>query len=102
MLPREGFHADVLGQILNQTLLNPLITLPLLLFAKYHETGQTLAAKHLDARSLTLTTVLAVWGVAKTLNSWLDRRALNNGVQDRYDWSREVVLITGGADGIGK
>lgn len=27
---------------------------------------------------------------------------LNNGVDDRYDWTREIVLLTGGSNGIGR
>lgn len=34
-------------------------------------------------------------------SSCLSRRALNNWVDDRYDWRREIVLVTGGAGGIG-
>lgn len=38
----------------------------------------------------------------RRLNAWLNRRVLNNGVADRYDWSREVVVLTGGSNGIGR
>lgn len=35
------------------------------------------------------------------LNSWLSSRALNS-VEDRtWDWSKEIVLLTGGSSGIG-
>jgi hypothetical protein len=31
----------------------------------------------------------------------LNRRALNNGISDKYDWKKEVLVVTGGAGGIG-
>ena len=35
------------------------------------------------------------------INRYLSSRALNNGVQATFDWSKEIVLVTGGSDGIG-
>ena len=36
------------------------------------------------------------------LNRWASQRALNHYVTDStYDWKKEVVVITGGASGIG-
>ncbi|CAI4212305.1 unnamed protein product [Parascedosporium putredinis] len=40
-------------------------------------------------------------GIALRLQAYLTRRALNNGVSDTYDWSKEIVVVTGGAGGIG-
>lgn len=102
ILPREGFHADVLGGIIKRTLLNPVITIPALLFSKYHEKGQELTIKHLGRRGLNTLWFLAIWGSFRVLNNLLDRRVLNNRVKDKYDWTKEVVLVTGGSDGIGK
>ncbi|EUC27400.1 hypothetical protein COCCADRAFT_41870 [Bipolaris zeicola 26-R-13] len=37
------------------------------------------------------------------VNQWLSRRALNGGnAPSNYDWDKEVILVTGGAGGIGK
>jgi NAD(P)-dependent dehydrogenase (short-subunit alcohol dehydrogenase family) len=36
------------------------------------------------------------------VSAWLDRRAINNGVTDHYDWNREVIVLTGGSGGIGQ
>ncbi|QIW98514.1 hypothetical protein AMS68_004032 [Peltaster fructicola] len=102
ILPREGFHADVVGSILKRTILNPILVVPALLAAKYHKDGQELSAKYLGRRGLNTLWFLAVWASLRVINSFLDRRALNNGVKDQYDWEKEVVLITGGSDGIGK
>ncbi|KAJ6202417.1 putative short-chain dehydrogenase [Bipolaris maydis] len=32
---------------------------------------------------------------------YLSRRAMNNGVSDTYSWEKEIVVVTGGAGGIG-
>lgn len=34
--------------------------------------------------------------------SWLDDRVTNNWVKDQYEWDKEIVVVTGGSDGIGK
>lgn len=36
------------------------------------------------------------------VSAWLDNAVTNNWAQDTYVWSREVVVVTGGSDGIGK
>jgi hypothetical protein len=41
-----------------------------------------------------------LWAAYK-INQYLNNRALNNGVQDTFDWKKEIVLVTGGSDGIG-
>ena len=44
----------------------------------------------------------ALYWSSQALNKWLTRRTLNNRVQDpNWDWSKEVVLLTGGSSGIG-
>ncbi|KAJ5554179.1 hypothetical protein N7513_004138 [Penicillium frequentans] len=44
---------------------------------------------------------LGLLWVAYQVNRYLSRQALNNGVQAAFDWQKEVVLVTGGSDGIG-
>lgn len=39
--------------------------------------------------------------LAYYINRYLSRRALNNGVSATFDWKKEIVLVTGGSDGIG-
>lgn len=41
-------------------------------------------------------------GVWKRVSAWLDRQVLNNWSGDVYEWGKEVVVVTGGSDGIGK
>lgn len=35
------------------------------------------------------------------VKDFLDKGAANNWQNDVYDWSKEIVLVTGGSDGIG-
>ncbi|KAJ5917474.1 hypothetical protein N7466_011028 [Penicillium verhagenii] len=44
---------------------------------------------------------LSLLWTAYRLNKYLNSRALNNGVEATFDWKKEVVLVTGGSDGIG-
>lgn len=39
--------------------------------------------------------------IAYRFNRYLSYRALNNGVTDSFDWQKEIILITGGSNGIG-
>lgn len=40
-------------------------------------------------------------GAIIRVNRALSRRALNNGSSATFDWNKEVVVVTGGAGGIG-
>ncbi|KAL9093506.1 MAG: hypothetical protein Q9165_003901 [Trypethelium subeluteriae] len=99
-LQREGFTADTLGRLLKRTVLNPVLTLPLLLLARYSQTGRQLASYHETAYKR-LRTVL-VLGLFLHVSDALDRLVVNNWTSDKYDWSKEIVVVTGGSDGIGK
>ncbi|KAJ5963594.1 uncharacterized protein N7479_003470 [Penicillium vulpinum] len=44
---------------------------------------------------------LGLLWMAYRINRRLNRRALNNGVPATFDWNKEIVLVTGGSDGIG-
>lgn len=100
IITRPGFTADVVGSVTKKTALNPAITLPLLLFARYTYKGQFLARGHETAlRRLKL---LLYLGLARWFNGILNRGVLDNWQSDNYDWSKEIVVVTGGSDGIGK
>lgn len=95
-----GFTADVVGRATAKTVLNPAITIPLLLFARYTYRGQFLARGHDTAiRRLKL---LIYLGLARWINGVLNRGVLDNWQSDTYDWNKEIVVVTGGSDGIGK
>ncbi|OBT75446.1 hypothetical protein VF21_05723 [Pseudogymnoascus sp. 05NY08] len=49
---------------------------------------------------LALPTILALLSLRK-VNGLLSQQVLNNFVSDRYVWSQEVVVVTGGSGGLG-
>jgi hypothetical protein len=95
-----GFVADPVGRLIKRTLLNPYLTVPILLVAKYTAVGQWYALS--NEALFRAVTFLAYWGVLRVVNNFLNRWALSNGVADQYDWRKEVVVVTGGSDRIGK
>ncbi|KAF2822766.1 NAD(P)-binding protein [Ophiobolus disseminans] len=99
-LAREGITADTLARLFTYTALNPALTLPLILLARYTAQGGVLAQQHGGAFSKLK--VLAGLGLLRSLSAWLDKVVTNNWSSDSYVWSQEVVVVTGGSDGIGK
>ncbi|KAF5980035.1 hypothetical protein FBULB1_5435 [Fusarium bulbicola] len=99
LIPREGFCADVVLRLIRQTALNPALLLPLVLFARLTKKGQDLSILHPSA-SGHLKTLFYV-ALARWASGWWSDKTRNNWVDDKYDWKREVVLVTGGAGGIG-
>ncbi|KAF2031039.1 NAD(P)-binding protein [Setomelanomma holmii] len=99
-LAREGVTGDTIGRLLKLTALNPALTLPLLLLARYTTKGNIVAREH--ATALKHLKTLVGLGVAASVSRWLDAAVSNNWSNDTYVWSREVVVVTGGSDGIGK
>lgn len=46
--------------------------------------------------------VLVLLRLFPKLNSWMSREKANNfEVDDTWDWSKEIVVVTGGSSGIG-
>jgi hypothetical protein len=94
-----GFTADTLIAFFNRTALNPLFTLPLYLYSLYTPRGRELALRKPDvAKAFRAITALSV---ARVVSKFLDKGVSNNWSNDTYDWSKEIVLVTGGSDGIG-
>lgn len=46
--------------------------------------------------------MLTLISLLRRANAYLNRRVLDNGVKDQYDWTKEIVLLTGGSNGIGR
>lgn len=97
--PPPGFSSEVLGSFIKKTILNPALTLPLVLLARYTKKGQNLSILHESAFSR-IQIALAL-GLVRYANNWLSQRSLDNWKSDKYVWSQEIVLVTGGAGGIG-
>ncbi|CAN8099598.1 unnamed protein product [Discula destructiva] len=100
IVPREGIKGDLVIRLLGKIALNPVLTGALLLAAKLTKRGENYSILHPKAFSRVST--LFYLGVARYLSSWWSDKALNNWKDDQYDWrGTEVVVITGGAGGIG-
>ncbi|KAF2834795.1 NAD(P)-binding protein [Patellaria atrata CBS 101060] len=96
---RKLFTADDLGLLISKTFLNPVLTVPLALFIRYTALGR--AFTHDPATTAWYIGLLAIIGFIKEVSEWLDRGVMNNWVEDTYDWNKELVVVTGGSDGIG-
>lgn len=97
--PPPGFSSEVLGSLIKKTVLNPALTLPLVLLARYTKKGSDLSILHETAFSRVQ--IALALGLIRYANNWLSQRALDNWKSDKYIWSQEIVLVTGGAGGIG-
>ncbi|KAG4411554.1 hypothetical protein IFR04_015313 [Cadophora malorum] len=98
-LPREGLTSDPIGRFIKKTALNPAFTIAFLLLARYTKKGSDLAILHETAYSRIRK--LFFLGLARWASNYLDAGVLDNWTADTYDWNKEIVLITGGAGGIG-
>lgn len=98
-LPREGLTGDPIGRLLKKTALNPFFPLLLILAARYTKKGSDLSILHHTAYSRIQT--LFYFGIVRWISGYFDNGLLNNWTKDVYDWDKEIVLITGGAGGIG-
>lgn len=100
LIPREGLKGDFFIKLLSKIALNPVLTGAILLAARLTKRGEDLSILHNTAFYRVRT--LFFLGIARLVNNWLTDRALNNGKSDKYDWrNKEIVVITGGAGGIG-
>lgn len=90
---------DTLGRLVYRIGLNPLITLPLWLAGRYTGAGGTIASNNPSAFNW-LRKFLILGALARATD-FLNAGALNNWSNDTYDWNKEIVVVTGGSDGIG-
>ncbi|MCJ1466128.1 hypothetical protein MMC07_004747 [Pseudocyphellaria aurata] len=91
-LAREGFTADVVLKYIDKLALNPALTLPLLLLSYF--TSHEVVVQWLK--------LLFFCGLARWLNGVLNAGVLDNWKSSHYEWAKEIAVITGGSDGIGK
>ncbi|KAI9690622.1 MAG: hypothetical protein M1820_009979 [Bogoriella megaspora] len=99
-LQREGITADTLARLFKRTVFNPVLTLPLVLLARYSQQGRHLAAYNNKYHKWLK--VACYLGLFQGVSDVLDRLVANNWTSDDYEWDEEIVVITGGSDGIGK
>src|SRR5687767_7200889 len=92
-----GFVADVVHRVVKGTALDPTLTVPLLLLSQYTSKGREIAQNR--QKALKTLKVLVALGLVRYASRWLDSRITNGGQSDKYDWNREIAVVTGGSDG---
>lgn len=90
----------MLAGLIQRTLLSPWKMLPLLALAQYTDKGREIIESR--PQLLKALRTLASLAVLHRLSAWLDRRVVNNGTKDKFNWNREIVVLTGGSNGIGR
>ncbi|KAI0401051.1 NAD(P)-binding protein [Xylaria palmicola] len=99
LLPREGFTADPVLKLLGRTALNPIILLPAYLLAKFTKKGEDFRMLHPTAFSRFKT--IFYLALVRYLSRKFSDGVTNSWTDDKYDWPREIAVVTGGAGGIG-
>lgn len=107
-LPREGITLEYLCRPLTAVLLQPILT-GAALFAsiRYHAHTEKVVlnvfsgAVSSSGLIKSLKYLLGL-GILYRLNRWSNRLAVNNFTSDsKWNWEKEIVLVTGGSSGIG-
>ncbi|KAJ5605515.1 hypothetical protein N7510_008296 [Penicillium lagena] len=103
----EGFTFAYLYSFANNILLNPIFAISVLIGSLAILTNQLVfpfLTNNFDVEASKLSLSFAfLFGILYKSNQLLSRLALNNYVRDpSWDWTREIVLVTGGSSGIGK
>jgi all-trans-retinol dehydrogenase (NAD+) len=96
---RSGFTFDTILSLLKYTAFDPRKTLPLYLAALYTAKGREIAARRPNA--LKWLRIALGLGIANRVKNFLDSGVGNNWSNDVYNWNKEIVVVTGGSDGIG-
>jgi len=96
---REGFTFDTVLSVLKHTAFDPRKTLPIYLAALYTAKGKDFFAQR--PKALSWLKWFVYLGVANRVKNFLDKGVGNNWQNDEYNWNREIVVVTGGSDGIG-
>ncbi|KAI9167865.1 Dehydrogenase RED2 [Paramyrothecium foliicola] len=72
--------------------------------SEYFESMSKLALSHVSQRPFSYSLLLSTLGLGYSLswvNKYLSDEALNHGTISDFNWDEEIVLVTGGAGGIG-
>lgn len=90
----------MLLRLFNHTALNPGFTLLIYLLSYCTKRSRRLTVGH--ELALSPLKVLVYLGIFRWFNILLSTAALNNWKRSKYEWNKEIVVVTGGSDGIGK
>lgn len=101
LLPREGLYIDPIVSLARKTILHPIITLPISASYVYFCSGSSASNTPCQAK-IVATAAIAALSLTLWINDFLTLGSRNNWVSDHsWDWTREVVVVTGGSGGIG-
>ncbi|PYI28885.1 NAD(P)-binding protein [Aspergillus indologenus CBS 114.80] len=95
-LPREGLYIDPIITGLRNTILHPIFSIPVWCVAQ--------KAKIVSPLYTQFAQYLAMASVFLWLNTYLSRQSRNNWTIDdtwNDDWTKEIVVVTGGSGGLG-
>jgi hypothetical protein len=87
------------ASLLNKTVFNPALTLPAFLFSRYASQGIEWASQNPKLAKYLRSALLL--GLITRTGRYLSHQSVNNWKKDVYDWKKEIVVVTGGSDGIG-
>jgi all-trans-retinol dehydrogenase (NAD+) len=107
-LPREGITLEYLCRPLTATLLQPILT-GAALYASIRYPAHTekvvfgvFGGAVSSSRLIKSLKYLLAFGTIYRLNRWSNRLAVNNFTSDsKWNWEKEIVVVTGGSSGIG-
>lgn len=102
---REGFTIDWVARVARKSVLNPTLIAPIVLALFAAERNRQLAAHVSQAalsRSKNAGIISLLLGTALCVNNYLNRQSLNNwAAPSKWDWKKEIVVLTGGSNGFG-
>lgn len=105
---RDGFTIDSVMSIQDLTSHNPLFMAAVLAFFVKRAGASFrvsllgwLLQKQNRTWGITLSGIFLIGAITRQLSDHFSFRARNNGVADKYDWTKEVVVVTGASSGIG-
>lgn len=99
-LAREFLTWETMFRLLRETVLQPLVTGPLLVASMLDILQPSLSFVNRNQLVKSLRILFAL-GALRTVNNTLSKLVLNNWTTDTWRKGEEVVLITGGGSGIG-
>ncbi|VUC20086.1 unnamed protein product [Clonostachys rosea] len=100
-LPREGFTIDFVGSLAWSTILNPLILIPLVTSYYMLKPGYFTESRLGGVFGVVISALTAL-SLYLRITNFLNDKYQNNWTSDsKWDWEKEIVVITGGSGGIG-
>ncbi|KAK3319710.1 short chain dehydrogenase [Cercophora scortea] len=100
---REGFTIDLVGDLVNKSLLNPYLTVPIAAAISWSQHTGLDASGPVSSLGYVAWALVAV-GAISSANNYLTKWYANNWTRtkpDEWNWDEEIVVVTGGSSGLG-